>query len=221
MAFEHSVSRADSWFCKLVWCLTGLLSVQALFSHFGAVRCVMIHQEKDVARVAELRRVREEAGKRDADVKEAVDRAKVAVEESEKKRVKAVRALGLAQVEKADLVKEVGALKVGNARLKDENLRLQKALENACQPQMEDVKRFLESAAGVELASEMRLSGGLDLLEKIQKRFPDFQFGLEDLIEEDDTTGPSNPSPNQPEPDRVAKTVVATETVAQEPDAEA
>ncbi|CAB4313674.1 unnamed protein product [Prunus armeniaca] len=51
-------------------------SVRALFSHYGAVRRVMIHREKDVARVAELRRSREEARKRDAEVKAVVDRAK-------------------------------------------------------------------------------------------------------------------------------------------------
>ncbi|CAL8991184.1 unnamed protein product [Prunus brigantina] len=80
-------------------------SVRALFSHYGAVRRVMIHREKDAARVAELRCTREEAGKRDAEVKAVVDRAKRMAEESTNKEVEAVRALGAAQVEKADLAK--------------------------------------------------------------------------------------------------------------------
>lgn len=134
----------------------------------------MIHREKDVARVAELRRVWEEAGKWDADVKAVVDLAKRAAEESDKKRVEAMRALGSAQVQKADLAKEVERLKAEGARLKDENVRLQKAVENACQPQVEDVKQYLELAEGSGLVGEIQLSGVLDLLEKIQKHF----FGL-------------------------------------------
>ncbi|CAL9002350.1 unnamed protein product [Prunus brigantina] len=178
MAFEQSV---------------GL--VQALFSHYGAVRRVMIHREKDVARVAELRRTREEAGKRDAEVKAVVDRAKRTAEESRNKEVEAVRALGAAQVEKADLAKERDRLGEKAARLKEENARLQKALENACQPQAEDVKSFLESEGGAELAGEIRLSGGMDLLEKIQKRYPDFVFSLEDLLGEDEDEGPGDIMP--------------------------
>ncbi|PQQ03175.1 hypothetical protein Pyn_39279 [Prunus yedoensis var. nudiflora] len=50
----------------------------------------MIHQEKDVARVAELQRVREETRKRDAQTKAMVDHGKKAAEESNKKRVEAV-----------------------------------------------------------------------------------------------------------------------------------
>ncbi|CAL9025158.1 unnamed protein product [Prunus brigantina] len=131
-------------------------SVRALFSHYGAVRRVMIHREKDVARVAELRRNREEAGKRDAEVKAVVDRAK---------------------------------------RMTDESTRKEKALENACKPQVGEVKSFLESEEGAELAGEVRLSGGLDLLEKIQKRYPDFVFSLEDLLGEDEDTGRGDPEP--------------------------
>ncbi|CAB4283261.1 unnamed protein product [Prunus armeniaca] len=80
MAFEQSVRCGQ----LLVWL------VQALFSHYGAVRRVMIHREKDVARVAELRRSREEARKRDAEVKAVVDRAKRMADESAKKEVEAV-----------------------------------------------------------------------------------------------------------------------------------
>ncbi|CAL9030032.1 unnamed protein product [Prunus brigantina] len=167
----------------------------ALFSHYGAVRRVMIHREKDVARVAELRRNREEAGKRDAEVKAVVDRANRTVEESKKKEVEAVRALGAAQVEKADLAKERDRLREKTAQLKEENIRLQKALENACQPQAEDVKSFLESEGGAELAGEIRLSGGMDLLEKIQKRYPDFVFSLEYLLGEDEDEGPGGQMP--------------------------
>ncbi|CAL9016689.1 unnamed protein product, partial [Prunus brigantina] len=169
--------------------------VRALFSHYGAVRRVMIHREKDVARVAELRRNREEAGKRDAEIKAVVDRAKRMADESARKEVEAVRALGAAQVEKADLAKERDRLGEKAARLKEENARLQKALENACQPQAEDVKSFLESEGGAELAGEIRLSGGMDLLEKIQKRYPDFVFSLEDFLGEDEDEGPGDIMP--------------------------
>lgn len=79
-------------------------------------------------------------------------------------------------------MKKAERLREKGARLKDENVRLQKALENACQPQVEDVKSFLELADGAGLAGEKRLSGCLDLLEKIQKRYPEFVFSLEDLV---------------------------------------
>ncbi|CAL9006366.1 unnamed protein product [Prunus brigantina] len=164
-------------------------SVRALFSHYGVVRRVMIHREKDVGRVAELRRTREEAAKRDAEVKAVVDRAKRMADESAKKEVEAVRALGAAQVEKAELAKEASRLRERAAQLKEENTRLQKALENACKSQVEEVKSFLESEEGADLAGEVRLSSGLDLLGKIQKRYPDFVFNLEDLLGEDEDTG--------------------------------
>ncbi|PQQ16700.1 hypothetical protein Pyn_35198 [Prunus yedoensis var. nudiflora] len=54
---------------------------------------------------------------------------------------------------------------------------------------MEDVKQFLWSVEGVELAGTIQFSGDLDLLKKIQKRYPEFVFSLEDLVgdvEEDD-----------------------------------
>lgn len=38
--------------------------------HYGAIKRIIIHRQKDVARVAELRRMREEAGRRDAETKE-------------------------------------------------------------------------------------------------------------------------------------------------------
>ncbi|PQQ09485.1 hypothetical protein Pyn_05762 [Prunus yedoensis var. nudiflora] len=195
-------------------------SVRALFSHYGAIRRIMIHREKDVARVAELRRLREEAGKRGAEVKAVVDRAKRAAEESDKSRADAVRALGLANVEKADLVKEVDSLKVEGACLKDENLRLQKVVESMCQPQVDDVRQFLDSAEGASLAGEIRLSGGLDLLEKIQKRFPNFEFRLEDLMEEHEVVEANVGGPNQAEPDQVMEVGPSIEAVAGEPTAE-
>ncbi|CAL9003696.1 unnamed protein product, partial [Prunus brigantina] len=83
----------------------------------------------------EVRRNREEAGKRDAEVKAAVDRAKRMTDESTRKEVEAVRALGAAQVQKAELAKEMGRQREKASQLKDENARLQKALENACKPQ--------------------------------------------------------------------------------------
>lgn len=127
----------------------------------------MIHHEKDVARVAELWRVQEEAGRHDAETKAVVERAKKVAKESSRKEVEAVRALGSAQVEKTKLAKEVERWREKGARLKDENIWLQKVLENACQPQAEDVRSFLESADGAGLAGEVRLSGGMDLLLKI------------------------------------------------------
>ncbi|CAB4313675.1 unnamed protein product [Prunus armeniaca] len=75
------------------------------------------------------------------------------------------------------------------SRLKEESMCLQKALENACTPQVEDVRSFLESEGGVELAGEILLSGGLDLLEKIQKRYPEFVLSLEDLLGEEEEGG--------------------------------
>lgn len=77
-------------------------------------------------------------------------------------------------------------MRVKGARLKDENVRLQKAVVNACQPQVEDVKSFLESADGAGLVGEIQLSGGLDLLEKIHKRYLEFVFSLEDLVDEEE-----------------------------------
>lgn len=50
----------------------------------------MIHRKKDVARVAEVRRVLEEAEKPDAETNAVVDSAKKAVEESSRKEVEAV-----------------------------------------------------------------------------------------------------------------------------------
>lgn len=50
----------------------------------------MIHRKKDVARVAEVRRVLEEAEKPDTETKAVVDSAKKAVEESSRKEVEAV-----------------------------------------------------------------------------------------------------------------------------------
>lgn len=94
----------------------------------------MIHHEKDVARVAELWRVQEEAGRHDAETKAVVERAKKVAKESSRKEVEAVRALGSAQVEKTKLAKEVERWREKGARLKDENIWLQKVLENACQP---------------------------------------------------------------------------------------
>ncbi|CAL9022417.1 unnamed protein product, partial [Prunus brigantina] len=162
----------------------------ALFSHYGAVRRVMIHREKDVARV------------------------------------EAVRALGAAQVEKAELAKEMGRLREKASQLKEENARLQKALENACKPQAEEVKSFLESEEGAELAGEVRLSGGLDLLEKIQKRYPDFVFSLEDLLGEDEDMGRDDPEPTPSAEDQGAEaevTITGAEqvNVSKEPGAEA
>ncbi|PQQ05381.1 hypothetical protein Pyn_00887 [Prunus yedoensis var. nudiflora] len=142
-------------------------SARALFSHYGSIRRVRIHREKDAAGVHELRRVREEAGKPDVDTKAVVDRAKKMAEESNKKTVEVVRALGSTQVEKVELAKEDESLRTEGACLSDENAQLQRALENACQPQVEDVRQFLESAEGASLAGEIRLSGGLDLLERI------------------------------------------------------
>lgn len=92
----------------------------------------MIHREKDAAGVDELRRVREEAGKRDVDTKVVVDRAKKMAEESNKKMVEVVRGLGSAQVEKVELAKEDESLRTKGAWLSDENARLQRVLENAC-----------------------------------------------------------------------------------------
>lgn len=67
----------------------------------------MIHREKDVPRVAELRRMREEARRRDAEAKAVADRAHKLVEESSRKEVEAVQALGSAQAKKTKLVREV------------------------------------------------------------------------------------------------------------------
>ncbi|CAB4309127.1 unnamed protein product [Prunus armeniaca] len=137
--------------------------------------------------------VREEAGKRDVETKAVVDRAKKVAKESSRNEVEALRALGSALVEKVELAKEVERWKEKGAQLKDENVRLQKALKNACQPQVEDVRSFLESADGAALAGEIQLSGGMYLLEKIQKCYPEFVFNLEDLVgeeEEEEVVGP-------------------------------
>lgn len=61
-----------------------------MFWHYEAIRHIMIHRKKDVARVAEVRRVLEEAEKPDAETNAVVDSAKKAVEESSRKEVEAV-----------------------------------------------------------------------------------------------------------------------------------
>lgn len=112
----------------------------------------MLYREKDLVRVAELWRLRDEIGKKDADVeasKVAVERATKAEEGSKKKRVEAVQALESSWAEKVELVKEAGKCKKEGTRLKEENSRLQTAVENACHLQTKDVKQFLDSAEGV------------------------------------------------------------------------
>ncbi|PQQ01151.1 hypothetical protein Pyn_41158 [Prunus yedoensis var. nudiflora] len=81
-----------------------------------------------------------------ANTKAVVEYAKKATEESNKKRVEAVRALELDEVEKAELAKEAEKWRVKSTRLSEENVCLQRAVENACQSQVEDVKQFLDSA---------------------------------------------------------------------------
>ncbi|CAL9019767.1 unnamed protein product, partial [Prunus brigantina] len=110
----------------------------------------------------------------------------------------------------------MGRLREKASQLKEENARLQKALENACKPRAEEVKSFLESEEGAELAGEVRLSGGLDLLEKIQKRYPDFVFSLEDLLGEDEDMGRDDPEPTPSAEDQGAEaevTIIGAEQV--------
>lgn len=45
----------------------------------------------------------------------------------------------------------------------------------------------------------MRLSGRLDLLDIIQRRYPKFMFNLEDLVAEEEETDPVEEDQGQPE----------------------